>query len=761
MKVFLDYFLKDLDNIDDDLILFNKLSVPVHYQGQLNFDFYYLLMNDKHRSSNFSRFDNLDIIGQYNNGECSTLATFYKSSPFSSAIKELLCNKKYIDNLFLYLKFEGKASDLTLSLVIYTYMKQDYLDNILNGTFKSINKYLFNIIKFKFKKAYIKDLNIVEELNIESQIDYSTKIKLYNYQNLNVTWMKKNEEGKEINLYYPKVSYNVYCIESINKMLVLDYNGNIIQKEHCNKLNYKFNGGVLCDDVGLGKSISIITLIKNNSKGTTLIICPTRLCIQWGEEINKSSDLTFKQILNITQYKKFRKDTKKYDIVILPYNFFINKNYLAMVENDLSDNLLIHNINWERVVLDEGHEYITSYSTKSKKLIKSYIKKLKSEYKWICSATPLKSYISLNNIINFISDKNNFDTYKHYHDFEYILKSVFRRNTKVSVKEEIVIPEPIIETHLLNFTALERNIYDSAVSEEEQQKFCNHILVDSSIESFGSEAETISDIHKKMTKYYKQKIQKINNRLEQISQYDYEFSIISKELTIYKQKLNVFNSLDEEIEKNNTCPICLDDFDNLVRVITPCGHMFCSSCLKSMGTKSDNKCAICRTKYNIKNLNIVKNNEDQNKLGAKITYLLMLLENIKNKNSTKIIIFSKYDGMLKLLKKVFDGKDIKSLFISGSVYVMNSKLKKFKNSDISIILMSSDKYPSGLNLVEATNIILLDTMYNSKSKTQIVETQAIGRAFRIGQNKQIKVDRIIIRDTIEHKNYRKFTGIKE
>ena len=139
----------------------------------------------------------------------------------------------------------------------------------------------------------------------------------------------------------------------------------------------------------------------------------------------------------------------------------------------------------------------------------------------------------------------------------------------------------------------------------------------------------------------------------------------------------------------------------------------------------------------------------------------MLIDNIGKDTMKKIIIFSKYDSMLKLLKKVFDKKDIKSLFISGSVYVMNSKLKKFKNSDISIILMSSDKYPSGLNLIEATNIILLDTMYNNKINVKVVETQAIGRAFRIGQHKQIKVDRLIIRDTIEHTNYKNFIGVNE
>ena len=42
--------------------------------------------------------------------------------------------------------------------------------------------------------------------------------------------------------------------------------------------------------------------------------------------------------------------------------------------------------------------------------------------------------------------------------------------------------------------------------------------------------------------------------------------------------------------------------------------------------------------------------------------------------------------------------------------------------------MSSDKSPSGLNLTEATTIILLDTLNTGKEESQIIEEQAIGRA---------------------------------
>ena len=50
----------------------------------------------------------------------------------------------------------------------------------------------------------------------------------------------------------------------------------------------------------------MISLIAENldDNNTTLLLCPTRLCKQWIEEITKTYDLKYKHILNIRQFKK-------------------------------------------------------------------------------------------------------------------------------------------------------------------------------------------------------------------------------------------------------------------------------------------------------------------------------------------------------------------------------------------------------------------------------------------------------------------------
>ena len=52
-------------------------------------------------------------------------------------------------------------------------------------------------------------------------------------------------------------------------------------------------------------------------------------------------------------------------------------------------------------------------------------------------------------------------------------------------------------------------------------------------------------------------------------------------------------------------------------------------------------------------------------------------------------------------------------------------------------MLSLEHAASGTNLVEASHVILIDPVAGSKEEAIAVEAQAIGRAHRMGQRKQV------------------------
>ena len=168
---------------------------------------------------------------------------------------------------------------------------------------------------------------------------------------------------------------------------------------------------------------------------------------------------------------------------------------------------------------------------------------------------------------------------------------------------------------------------------------------------------------------------------------------------------------------------------------------------------------MCRFQFNKQSLEFVESekklDDPNNKWGTKMSKLIKHVHKILSEDdSNRFIIFSQWDSMLKLVGKVLQESEINHLFLNGSIHVISGRIKKFKlDKSVRVVLLSSEKAASGLNLTEATHIVLLDTLNTDKESSKIIEEQAIGRSVRIGQQKNVHVQRFIMRDTIEHEYY--------
>lgn len=792
-----DYFLIKNEPIPENLILFKDITMTIRNANPCNYELVYFQITDKTVGQNFS---NIDIMGENEFQEQISLATFYKMSNETFGITEILTNSTYINKMKLKVTLQDNpeviynydnSESLIWKLDISIYMDKDFLLHLYDN--EKIPKFLFKIIKDnaeKYPNSFNhKSINTNNSFYSSNQLNKIYKRKQYDYQKNNVDWMIQHEfniaNNKLYDTYKLPVDNYVYTIPEINIKLISDVEGKILNMDTQN-ISIKLKGGVLCDEVGLGKTFSMLSLVAEQlepNNPPTLIICPPRLCTQWIEEINNTYDFKCKLIRDIRQFRKCSiEHYNEYDIIILSYNFILGKGYQTLVETEPEKNTLLHNFIWERIILDEGHEYINNNRKKTSQNMSSYLQSINSKYRWICSGTPFHNINSFENVIDYVS---NIEYDKELrHETENVINMFFRKNTKESVGEQVSIPKPIITTEFLNMTPLERMIYDSALGDSNKKiELCNHIMVsDEHINILGNKPMSLEEIHEKLTVDCNRKIEKYTKRQEKLTEQLEKLhtnpienvDIIEEKIAKLEEtklklkeanaKYNIFNDLENKIKEEECCPICMEDLDGLTKTLTPCGHLFCSQCIYDVHNHSNNnskiKCAMCRYKYDISETVVIKNdvNEEEElgpKLGTKIDHLIKTVKGIiEEDNTKKIIVFSQWDNMLKLISKIFTEYEINHIFLNGSINTVSAKIRKFKiQNDINVVLMSSDKSPSGLNLTEASTIILLDTLNTSKEESQIIEEQAIGRAVRIGQTEQVKVKRFIMRNTIEHDYY--------
>jgi len=126
----------------------------------------------------------------------------------------------------------------------------------------------------------------------------------------------------------------------------------------------------------------------------------------------------------------------------------------------------------------------------------------------------------------------------------------------------------------------------------------------------------------------------------------------------------------------------------------------------------------------------------------------VLMEQIEGKSQKhKILVFSQFVTMLDLIKKELERKNIKYAYLTGQTRNREEVVKSFQESEeIPVFLISLKAGGTGLNLTSADYVYLVDPWWNPA-----VENQAIDRAYRIGQHKNVMAVRLICPDTIEEK----------
>jgi len=141
---------------------------------------------------------------------------------------------------------------------------------------------------------------------------------------------------------------------------------------------------------------------------------------------------------------------------------------------------------------------------------------------------------------------------------------------------------------------------------------------------------------------------------------------------------------------------------------------------------------------------------DEESYGNSSIKIKELLRHIEEKTDNhKILVFSQFTGMLKLIEQSLIKDGVTYEYLDGS---KNSKQRQEsvqnfqENEDCRVFLISIKAGGTGLNLTEADYVYIVDPWWNPA-----VENQAIDRCYRIGQTKKVIAYRMICKDTIEEK----------
>ncbi len=127
--------------------------------------------------------------------------------------------------------------------------------------------------------------------------------------------------------------------------------------------------------------------------------------------------------------------------------------------------------------------------------------------------------------------------------------------------------------------------------------------------------------------------------------------------------------------------------------------------------------------------------------GVKIQQLISDVEELVNEGR-KILIYSSFTAMLKLIQKTFTT----ACYLDGKTSKREEQVRRFQEGDELVFLISLKAGGVGLNLTAADHVFLMDPWWNIA-----VENQAIDRAHRLGQKNTVFAKRYVTVGTIEEK----------
>jgi hypothetical protein len=216
-------------------------------------------------------------------------------------------------------------------------------------------------------------------------------------------------------------------------------------------------------------------------------------------------------------------------------------------------------------------------------------------------------------------------------------------------------------------------------------------------------------------------------------------SLKSKISSVEKQLATFESRMTEQIAEE--CPICYDDPKQTSAIITPCCHrIFCGSCILQSLARAMN-CPMCRANIKTTELTQVVKDKKEKKKDKECKKVLtkpkQLIKFLKENPTARVLVFSRYENPFASLEQECELEGITHHTLRGNKDVIAATIRSFDKGEKRVLFLPTETMGAGLNLVNATHIVLLHAM------TPEEEKQAIGRAYRLGRTANLEVIRLL------------------
>ncbi|KAG8079555.1 hypothetical protein GUJ93_ZPchr0007g5958 [Zizania palustris] len=554
---------------------------------------------------------------------------------------------------------------------------------------------------------------------------------------------------------------------------------NVLTKQKRNDRPPPLKGGIFADDMGLGKTLTLLSLIgrsKARSVGgkkargakrrkvegaeesrTTLVVCPPSVFSSWVTQLEEHTKAgSLKMYIYHGERTKEKKELLKHDIVITTYS--------TLGQEFGQEGSPVNEIEWFRVILDEAHVIKNSAARQTQAAIA-----LNAERRWVVTGTPIQnSSFDLYPLMSFLrfqpfsiksywqsliqrplEEENNSTGLSRLQSLLGAISLRRIKETDIGSKSLVSIPPKTVIAYYIELSAEEREYYDQMELEGKNK-----------MQEFGDRDSILRNYSTVL--YFILRLRQLCNdvALCPLDMKSWFPACSLEDVSNNPELLKKLASLAADGDDFD-CPICLSPPTKTV--ITSCAHIYCQTCIMKIINSSSSRCPICRRSLSKEDIFIapevkhpdedVSGNPSSDKpLSSKVQALLSLLKRSANEDPlSKSVVFSQFRKMLILLEGPLKAAGFNILRLDGSMSAKKRSevIRQFGRvaPDAPTVLLASLKAAgAGVNLTAASTVYLFDPWWNPG-----VEEQAMDRVHRIGQTKEVKVVRLIVKCSIEER----------